>query len=200
MAALAALAAASACRSVGAPGTSGGGDADTDTDIDTDTDSTTGEVDCGEIPDPCCAEGCPCDGVDEDCIFPDPSWDVDEDLGVCKGDPPPGECWSEDDCGAGTYCAGDVVCPCDLDCYYEGTGICIGISAGCCDNASDVPCDEDQICVEMGELTDTCHPVLDYPLCWTDEDCQNGPCVEEILCPCDDDDCESVPGLCADEN
>jgi len=195
--ALAALAATTGCRNVGKGG-AGGGDADTDT--DTDTDSSTGEVDCEEIPDYCCAEGCPCGEVEEDCIFPDASWDVDEDIGVCKGEPPSGECWSDDDCGAGTYCAGESVCPCSMECYAEWTGICIGISAGCCDNQADVPCEEDQICIEMGELTDTCHPALDYPLCWTDDDCQNGPCVEETLCPCDDDDCESVPGLCADEN
>jgi hypothetical protein len=186
-----------ACRSVGPiGGPADGGDADSDSD----TDSSTGEVDCEVLPDYCCAENCPCDGYGETCVFPDPSWDVDEEIGVCKGEPPAGECWSDADCGAGTYCAGEVVCPCYMECYDEWTGICIGISAGCCDNDGDLGCEEGQICVEMEPFTDTCHPQLDYPMCWTDSDCQPGPCVNMELCPCDDDTCESVPGLCADEN
>jgi hypothetical protein len=192
-----------ACRNVGAPGGSGAVDADTDSDSDSDSDTdvdTDSDVDCEELPDYCCAENCPCDGNDESCVFPEPWWGEDEDIGVCKGEPPPGQCWSDDDCGAGTYCAGEMPCPCFMDCYDEWAGLCIGISAGCCDNDSDVPCEEDQICVEMDPFTDTCHVELDYPMCWTDADCQPGPCVGMTLCPCDADDCESVPGLCADEN
>jgi hypothetical protein len=196
LAVVALLATEGGCRNVGADGSPG--DSGPDTDADSDTDS--GQVDCDEIPDFCCAEGCPCAGADESCVFPEPSGDVGDDVGVCKSPPGSGACWSNADCGAGAYCAGEYACPCFMDCYDEWTGICIGISAGCCDNDAGGLCEQEQICVELGEHTDTCHPLLGYPLCWTDTECQNGPCASAILCSCDEDDCESVPGLCADEN
>jgi hypothetical protein len=171
----------------------GGGDSDSDTDTDTDTET----VDCEEVPDYCCALGCPCESIDEDCVFPD--WGPDNGLGVCKPEPEGGECWSDDDCGAGAHCAGEMVCPCDMDCGYEQTGICVGISAGCCDNDEGGDCPDDQFCLEMHPQTDTCHPNIGYPWCWTDAECQNGECINEILCSCDEE-CESDPGLCADEN
>ncbi|MBW2278723.1 MAG: hypothetical protein JRF63_14625, partial [Deltaproteobacteria bacterium] len=162
-------------------------------DTDTDTDTDTG---CGDVPEFCCNEDCPCGDVDARCIYP---LGLSEN-GVCK-DPPlnDGECWGPHDCEYGEVCDGAVVCACDYECFVEDSpGTCIWGGGTCCSNSDPPdPCASGYFCMELGG-TDTCHAEIEHPACWTDDDCDAddfGNCVGAAICPCDYD-CLSEVGIC----
>jgi hypothetical protein len=197
---------AAACHRVAGGSEDGGGadgdtdadtdaDADTDTDADADVDTDIGTESCDEIQPYCCTDACPCVEPDDRCIV---TWDgIDPDaLGVCKPQTSGADCWVYEDCAEGEFCAGGYVCPCEMDCDWEGTGICSPVSGPCCEGAPDM-CPDDYLCLAL-DGTDTCHGILSAPHCWTNDDCY-GPigtsCVGATLCACDED-CLSEPGTC----
>jgi hypothetical protein len=193
-----ALAAFPACDHVD-PGSADGGatdadtDGDTDTDVDTDVDTDSDTESCAEVQPNCCTAECPCPDAEDRCVYTFDGAAMDT-YGVCKPETSGGECWITDDCADGEFCAGVSVCPCDMDCDWEGPGICSPVSGACCTDAP-MDCPDDYFCLAL-EGTDTCHGVLTYPQCWTDEECFGAaPCADEVLCACDVD-CVSVPGTC----
>jgi len=193
------LLAAAACHHVGPlPDADGGGDADGDADGDSDgdsdgdTDADTDPISCDEVPSYCCTEECPCADGGQRCVITY-SGGVEDDRGVCKPEYDGEECWSWSDCGDGQLCIGYFACPCDMDCSWEGPGVCGPASGACCEDST-VACADGYTCLVM-DGTDTCHGIIDYPQCWTDDDCWGGTCEGELLCPCDVD-CMSVAGLC----
>ena len=42
---------------------------------------------------------------------------------------------------------------------------------------------------------DTCHGQLEFPACWTDEDCDGGNCIDPWPCSCNAY-CVGEPGTC----
>jgi len=166
-------------------------DSDTDVDTDADTDSDTDPIECDELPSYCCAPHCPCE--DDAYVCVPTSWSGEDGAGVCHMPAPEGECWTTDECETGEFCAGAFVCGCWMDCDWEGTGTCAPSAAGCCDTNDD--CNENYFCMELDEGTDTCHGALQFPACWTDDDCDGGNCIDAWPCPCDAY-CIGEPGRC----
>lgn len=170
-------------------------DGDTDTDVDADTDADT-DVDtdtftCDELPSYCCALECPCESEGTVCM--PTNWSGDDGKGECVVPADEGECWITEECELGDFCAGAFVCGCDMDCSWEGTGVCATSAMGCCDDESD--CDDHYFCMELDDGPKTCHGALQFPACWTDDDCGGGSCVGAEPCPCDAY-CIGQPGHC----
>jgi hypothetical protein len=190
VAACLALGAFPACDHVGS-GSSDGGVADADSDGDTDSDTEP----CAEVSPYCCTDECPCADADDRCVL---TYDgaVADEHGVCKPEMSGGECWIAEDCADGEFCAGGYVCPCEMDCSWEGPGICSPVSGACCEDST-VDCPDDYFCLEL-DGTDTCHGILMPPYCWTDDDCGADWCAGAQLCACDVD-CVSEPGECVSE-
>lgn len=167
---------------------------DSDTDSDSDSDTDTGPP-CEDLPGYCCSAACPCDDDWMQCV---PGTDDEGPVGVCK-EYILDACWTNDDCWDGTACIGVFVCPCYWDCAVEDSpGWCTTGSGSCCDDPGD--CLNGEICLPMPlEFQDTCHAVLDWPYCWTDDDCpvDDAVCENAMLCSCMQD-CMSQPGTCSD--
>jgi hypothetical protein len=199
-----AAAAALGCYHVGDSGVAGpdsGTDADSDADSDADTDADSdadsdSDVDtdtftCDELPVYCCAPSCPCLANGTACM---PTHFSGEDgKGECVIPAGEGECWITAECELGDFCAGAFVCGCDMDCSWEGTGVCATSAANCCDGDED--CADDYFCMELDDGPATCHGALQFPACWTDEECGSGACVGAEPCPCDAY-CVGQPGHC----
>jgi len=174
-------------------------DTDTDTDVDADTDSDTGTdtgtdtVVCDELPFACCSAGCPCENDSYHCVFPQGP----EEVGVCKPEAGVGMCWEQPECDESEYCKFPFVCPCDWDCTEpDMLGQCLETSSACCDNVGPAICSVHYFCMELGDH-DTCHVMVDFPHCWTDEDCgESATCDGAMICNCDED-CLSQVGLCS---
>jgi len=200
-----ALALAIGCHRAAATGTGdpdGGSDADTDSDTDSDadadadsdSDADTDTVDCDELPQYCCAPGCPCQDDGGECVPTHWSGEagMEHGIGVCQVPAEPGECWTAAECAPYEFCAGVFVCGCFMDCEWEGTGTCATATAGCCDGDGD--CGDSYFCMDLPTM-DTCHGRLEFPSCWTDEDCGSGTCTGASPCPCDAN-CIGEPGWC----
>ena len=147
---------------------------------------------CAEVPPYCCSADCPCADADLRCVatFDDDGGEV---LGVCKPASSGGECWIYTDCAQDEFCLGVSICPCEMDCDFEGSGTCAPSSGACCEGAPDT-CPDGYACLAL-DGTDTCHGILNAPQCWTADDCVLGNCVGAIVCACDVD-CLSSPGIC----
>jgi hypothetical protein len=165
-------------------------DADGDSDTDSDSDTDTGPIDCDQLPEYCCSTECPCEDDAYVCTPANNSWQ--SGLGACLISAASDECWTVLDCEMGEFCAGAFVCGCDELCEWEGTGSCSISATGCCDNDDD--CENDYFCMEA-EGVKTCHGVLQFPACWSDDDCGGGHCVDPMPCPCNAF-CIGEPGLC----
>lgn len=103
--------------------------------------------------------------------------------GVCKEPPPPGLCWSDQDCGGlGSVCKGGFVCPCDADCSGpDQLGQCT-VQPGCC--AKDADCTQKPN-VPMMCVGGNCEMKPPAGQCWSSKDCSNGTtCSGECVCPC----------------
>jgi len=185
----------------GGAGDGGGGDGDTDSDTDVDTDADgdsdtdadgDGDTDlpCEEVPTWCCSSNCQCQDEGALCVPGDPGFEPW--LGSCHMPADPGECWHPSECEVGEFCAAPMACDCNMDCDWEGPGECLPSTAGCCE--SDAMCPDDYVCLAT-ESVPTCHGVLTYPECWTDDQCPDGECVGAELCPCDAF-CIGETGLC----
>ena len=169
-----------------------GTDTETGPDSDTDTDSDT---DCSDLPEHCCSADCPC--VDDYMQCVPGTLDDDGPAGVCK-EYILDACWTNADCWDGVACIGAFVCPCYWDCSEEDNpGWCSTGSASCCQDSNE--CLSGEVCLPMPvEFTDTCHAILDWPYCWTDDDCDGAAvCDGAMLCSCEVD-CLSQPGTCSD--
>jgi hypothetical protein len=173
--------------------TDGDTDTDADSDADSDSDTDTGPVNCEEVPDYCCADGCPCQNDETVCVFP--YWGDEPWLGVCKLPAPDGECWNFEDCGQYEFCNGGFACPCNMDCDWEGTGECLTTGTGCCDIDDEDPCAEGYFCMDLQDPT--CHGQLGYPACWFDTDCNGGTCDGVEICSCTAN-CISEHGVCSE--
>jgi hypothetical protein len=198
-------AAAASCYHVGGPGTGvqdGGSDADTDvdgdtdsdtdSDTDTDADADTDTFTCDELPAYCCAPDCPCADGDNICL--PTHWSGEDGAGECQIPAGEGECWTTADCELGDFCAGAFVCGCYTDCSWEGTGVCAPSATGCCNGDED--CDDDYFCLPFEDVDpSTCHGILEFPACWSDEECGGGACIGAEPCPCDAY-CVGQPGHC----
>lgn len=102
--------------------------------------------------------------------------------GVCKEPPPPGLCWSDQDCGVGSVCLGGFVCPCAADCAGpDQMGKC-SAQPGCC--ATDSDCTQKPN-VPMVCVGGNCEPKPPPGKCWSDQDCPMGAsCGGSCVCPC----------------
>ncbi|MFO0564997.1 MAG: hypothetical protein U0263_05000 [Polyangiaceae bacterium] len=130
--------------------------------------------------------------------------------GVCKEPPPPGLCWSDQDCGVGGgMCVGASVCPCGAYCDSPDVmGKCTN-GPGCC--ATDKDCAP----TPMGPMVcvaGNCEMAPPPGKCWSQKDCSNGTtCSGQCVCPCGADclcggqmgSCEGVPpppGTCCNSS
>ena len=129
-------------------------------------------------------------------------------LGACDPDlPPPGECWTDEDCSEGQTCEGAITCP-------EGAVCILPASPGTCEPGPESECWTDKDC-NVGEICEgavtcpegafcilpaspgTCAPRPGAD-CWTDEDCRKDetcegahPCPEGMFCIL-----PATPGTC----
>ncbi|MCC6902947.1 MAG: hypothetical protein IT377_28520 [Polyangiaceae bacterium] len=103
--------------------------------------------------------------------------------GVCKDAPPPGMCWSNQDCGAsGSVCLGASVCPCGADCAMaDKLGTCSN-APGCCTTDAECPQKPN---VPMVCVGGNCEMKPPPGQCWSDKDCTKGTsCGGACVCPC----------------
>ena len=111
---------------------------------------------------------------------------------ACLEDAPTG-CWSDRDCGPGTYCAGETICPCGTECGAgaDVAGTCLPLPTGCCNVGSD--CGSGELCLgaESDVVPGRCLAAPSAGGCWTGDQC--GPssppyycnyCVGAAVCPC----------------
>lgn len=103
--------------------------------------------------------------------------------GVCKEPPPPGLCWSDQDCGGfGSICQGGFVCPCNADCAAaDQLGKC-SVGPGCCSTDGDCTQKPNAPMVCVGG---NCEMKPPPGQCWSDADCGKGTsCGGACVCPC----------------
>jgi len=170
------------------------GDTDGDADAEADAETDADEDLCGAIHTGCCSGTCHCtegDCVQRNGIGPP---------GVCKTPDLGGGCWQDSDCGFAEVCQGANVCPCGASCYVaDSPGTCVPSER--CAGSGGPPycigdaCPEGYFCMELG-ADDTCHAVVTFPSCWTDDDCDGGLCSGADICNCGVF-CLSTPGICS---
>ncbi|PKN56096.1 MAG: hypothetical protein CVU56_17820 [Deltaproteobacteria bacterium HGW-Deltaproteobacteria-14] len=114
--------------------------------------------------------------------------------GVCKSGVSleAGQCWGQAHCGAGQWCLGAWVCPCDADCDGEDEpGTCVDMPAGCC--VDDAGCDDGRVCRGVsGSTPGRCvadpnggECLGDAACCWADDDCPgSSSCQGASVCGC----------------
>ena len=104
-----------------------------------------------------------------------------------------GQCWGQGHCGAGQWCLGAWVCPCDADCDGpdDRPGTCVDMPEGCC--ADDAGCDGGRVCRGASYTTPgRCVAAPNGPqcpsdaaCCWDDQDCPGtSSCQGESVCGC----------------
>ena len=122
-------------------------------------------------------------------------------------------CWSDEDCPAGSFCDGEAYCVCWLDCDMdERPGLCTELSVDCCTTDEDCGTSEDGplvICVAatpwspgrcMRDPEVDCSLEPNFQCCWSDEDCPSYElCVGGFVCGCGDE-CSGPDtlGVCVD--
>jgi hypothetical protein len=139
------------------------------------------------------AGGPGCCATDADCAGPDPVVLICVQ-GACELPAGNGSCWQDAECGAGSYCEGETICPCGALCdVADSPGKCVPVPDGCCK--------EDGECAAKGLdrcLANVCVPALAAGTCWAADDCSAGQsCEGSTTCPCGAN-CVSNPGKCAD--
>jgi len=92
-------------------------------------------ADLPEPPAGCCLTDADCplseSGEPMTCVT-DESVGWPQDFGVCIGPPSKeGWCFDSSQCPDGQICHGSAVCGCQMDCYWEGPGICVPADGSC---------------------------------------------------------------------
>jgi hypothetical protein len=156
----------------------------------------------------CISETGVCLPLDVNCCFGDDDCEVmqqcvdmgDNDLGVCKSQPPLGLCWHDQHCQPGFQCQWPSICPCDADCDgVDMPGECqpvCGESDCCCE---DDECGDGNVCVYI-DNGNACLPEQPDGMCWQDSHCgEQEYCQGAVPCPCSwdcDGDGWDIPGTC----
>jgi hypothetical protein len=128
-----------------------------------------------DVPPGCCATAADCDQkpyVELQCV-----------AGNCESTPPPGQCWTDADCG-GALCKGACICPCGMVCACGG-------QMGTCEGEPPPPpplcCTTDWQCGDY-VYTPCVNGVCKQPVaghCWKDAECAAGEtCTGAFVCPC----------------
>jgi hypothetical protein len=119
----------------------------------------------------CCATSADCPLAEQVCVS-----------GNCEKPPPPGQCWTDQDC-FGSTCNGACICPCGTLCACGGQmGWCEDQTPpppACCTN--DMACGDEQYVPCVNGVCK--QPIAGY--CWKDAECSAGQkCVGVFVCPC----------------
>ncbi|PIE17410.1 MAG: hypothetical protein CSA66_05895 [Proteobacteria bacterium] len=108
--------------------------------------------------------------------------------GACLPAMSAGTCYLDGHCLDGQVCEGETRCECGQRDCEPTVGLC-RYPDGCCNGASD--CAGDQVCHQG-----VCREVAAGG-CWHSSQCQAGESCEGLVsCPCGDDSCVAVPGVC----
>ncbi len=128
-----------------------------------------------------CSVGPGCCAKDSDCpqTQGNPTMCVS---GNCEPVPPPGKCWTDQQCPNGSACSGGCICPCGALCACGG-------QMGACEGAPPPPapacCKTHAECGPGNVCSNTVCKAPAKPYCWADVECPAGQkCVGASVCPC----------------